>query len=159
MTMTNRTLFTALFLLTLGLAGSQSASAATTAPAVTPAPSPAASAATAAPAAATASPVAEDPAITAAVKKQFLAWQVGAVDRTLYDAEMNKGINDAIVAQISSQLQSLGAPAKFTYVDRVIYNDNRVYVYAVETAKAKVRMQYALDAAGKISGLYFRAAP
>lgn len=141
-------------------------------PAVAAAPSPAAatpspaaaaaspvSAAANASADATAAPLAEDPAITAAVKREFLAWQAGKIDRSGYDAEMNKALPDSAVAGVSAQLRSLGAPTKFVFIDRTIVSENRAYTYGAETPKAKLRILYVLDTAGKISGLWFRPAP
>jgi membrane-bound lytic murein transglycosylase B len=119
-------------------------------PSGSPAPSPAASSA--------ASPAAEDPAVTAAVKKQFLDWQAGKVDRADYNAQANAQLTDAVIAQVSPQLQALGPPVKFTFMDRMVKDDNRIYIYGVDTAKAKVQMLYALDSAGKISGIFFRPA-
>jgi hypothetical protein len=102
--------------------------------------------------------VPEDPAVGTAVKKQYLAWQAGKVDRNDFSAEMNKGLPDGTVARVASQLQSLGAATRFTYVERTLWNGNRVYTYRVETAKAKLRMLYTVDAAGKITALWFRPA-
>lgn len=97
--------------------------------------------------------------MTAGVKRQFLAWQSGKIERGDYDADMNSGLPDTVVAQISAQLQSLGAPTKFTYIDCTLTSDSRVYTYGAETPKIKLRILYALDRSGKISGLWFRPAP
>lgn len=103
-------------------------------------------------------PVPEDPAVGTAVKRQYLAWQTGKIDRNDFSAEMNKELPDATVARVASQLQSLGAPKKFTYVERTLWNGYRVYTYRVETQKARLRMLYTVDAEGKISALWFRPA-
>jgi hypothetical protein len=173
--MSIRTLSLALVVFALGAveapaaaAGTETATTASAAVAATPSaapPSPAAaapasiSAAANASADATAAPLAEDPAITAAVKREFLAWQAGKIDRSVYSAEMNKALPDSAVAQVSGQLRSLGAPTKFVYIDRSIVSENRAYTYGAETPKAKLRILYVLDTAGKISGLWFRPAP
>jgi hypothetical protein len=96
--------------------------------------------------------------VATAVKKQYLAWQAGKVDRDGFSAEMNKGLSDATVARVAAQLQSLGAPTRFTYMERTLWNGSRVYTYRVETAQAKLRMLYTVDAAGKITALWFRPA-
>jgi hypothetical protein len=138
-------------------AAAPSPAAATQSP-VAAAASPVAAAANAS-AGATPSPIAEDPAITAAVKREFLAWQAGKIDRSVYSAEMNKALPDSAVANVSAQLRSLGAPTKFVYLDRTSVSENRAYTYGADTPKAKLRILYVLDTAGKISGLWFRPAP
>ncbi len=160
--MTIRTLLITCALAALGAAGAWAAEPATSGATAAPAsadPTAAPAAATAAPVAATASPSAEGSAIAATVKKVFLSWQAGKIDRSAYDAEMNKALTDATIAQVSTQLRAFGAPTKVTFLDWTVVNDNRAYTYGVETPKGNVRVLYVLDGAGKISGLYFRPAP
>ena len=105
-----------------------------------------------------AGPAAEDPVVTAAVRKQYFAWQSGTLDRAAYSDEANKQFAPGLVSQISSQLQQLGDPTVFIFLGRKTQGEYRIYSYEVDTPKAKLRMAYALDAAGKIAGIQFAPA-
>src|SRR5271165_5244284 len=63
-------------------------------------------------------PLAPEPTVAAAVKIQFLAWQAGKIDQSEYGEEASRQFTPAIIAQVSSQLQPLGVPLKFTLLDR-----------------------------------------
>ncbi len=100
-------------------------------------------------------PLTPEPAVTAAVKTQFLAWQAGKVDHSEYAEEASREFTPAIVTQVSSQLQPLGVPLKFTLLDRRVQNGVRSYIYAVDATKGKLHVFYAVDGAGKIVGIRF----
>ncbi len=121
-------------------------------PSAMAAPSPAA-AATAAP------PPAENPVVTSEAKTQFLAWQAGKIDRSLYSAEANKQLTDALVSDVSAKLGAMGAPTKVTFLDQSTVSGNVIYTYGVDTPKGKLQMLFALDKDNKISGIFFRPAP
>lgn len=112
--------------------------------------------ATASPAA---SPLAEDPAVTPSVKKQYLAWETGKVDHADYNADANKQLTPELVAQVAAQLQPLGDPTKFTYIEGKTQGGYRFYAYRVETPKTRLRMEYVIDSTGKIAGIRFSPAP
>lgn len=107
----------------------------------------------------TAPPPVEDPAITAQARAQFIAWQSGKIDRSLYNAEANKQLTDALIADVAGKLSPLGPPTKVNFVDKSTADGNTIYTYAVDTAKGRVQMLLALDGSHKISGIFFRPAP
>jgi hypothetical protein len=107
----------------------------------------------------TPSMAAEDPAITAQVKAQYAAWAAGKPDLNLYTAEFKSKVTPETVKQLSTVLQGLGDPTKLWFLNRSVIKDNSVYTYEAATPKGNVRILFALDAAQKISGLYFAPAP
>lgn len=106
-------------------------------------------------ASASATPLAEDPAVTAAVKAQFLAWQAGKVEHAQYTADASRQFTPELVAQVSAQLRPLGEPTKLSLLDGRVQNGVRLYVYAIDATKGKVQVLYAVDASGKIAGIRF----
>ncbi len=100
-------------------------------------------------------PLAAEPGVAAAVRAQFLEWQAGKVDQSAYAEEANRQFTPAIVAQVSAQLQPLGAPLKLTLLDRRVQDGVRSYIYAVDATKGKLHVFYAVDAAGKVVGIRF----
>jgi hypothetical protein len=101
----------------------------------------------------------EQPAITAGLKKQILALQSGKIDRADYNARMNAALTPQLLAQASGELKAYGPPKSLSLFSQFTKDDDRAYLYRVETAKGTLHFTYVLDASGKISGLYFKPAP
>jgi hypothetical protein len=120
-----------------------------------PSPAPSAPAASAAPA----SPGPEDPAQTARMRAEFLAWQGEKIDRTHYTAATNAALTDAIVAQVAPHLSDAGALSAFTYAKAEAYNGGFVYTYTATCAKGNIAMMVSFDTDGKISVIHFAPAP
>ncbi len=108
-------------------------------PAPTPSPSP--------------TPVA-DPAVTKIAKQQFVQWQAGAVNKSLYIAQVVPKLTDSLIAGTSRALAQLGALNDTVYIGRWINPDFPPgvsgYIYQMRCASGNVYLWLAIDPAGKI---------
>ena len=100
----------------------------------------------------------ESAAIRDRVKAEFAAWQSGKIDRTGYSAEALAAFTDATVANVSTQLKTLGAPAQFKFQNATTDRGDTIVVYRVECAKGDLRMVLVLNTENKIDGIAFRPA-
>ncbi len=116
-------------------------------PHATPTPSP-----TAAPSA--------DPAITNIARHQFVAWQAGVVNKSLYAPQVVAKLTDDKVAQTSQVLAQLGALTDVVYMGRWINPDfpagSSGYIYQMRCTQGNVYVWLALDADGKIATIFFK---
>jgi len=87
--------------------------------------------------------------------QQFLAWQQGTVDRTLYTDEVNGELTDQVLDQGTRTLANMGAlqTAQFLGVSRVRGTD--VFVYKMACEHGSVNMDFALAPDGRISLIFF----
>lgn len=113
----------------------------------TPTPSP-----TAAPSA--------DPAITNVARHQFVAWQAGVINKTLYASQVLAQLTDAKIAQTSQALAQLGALTDVVYMGRWVNPDFPTgasgYIYQMRCTQGNVYLWLALDAEGKIATIFFK---
>jgi hypothetical protein len=100
----------------------------------------------------------EDKAMTSRLKDEFLAWQHGKIDRTHYTSQVNAALTDSAVAQLGTQLASLGDVKSTTFVSKTQVSGYDVYVYDVECAKGTIRMTVSIDANDLIGGIFFKPA-
>jgi hypothetical protein len=114
-------------------------------PHVTPSPSP--------------SPVA-DPAITKIVRQQFVQWQAGVVNKSLYATQVLPQLTDAKIGDTSHALAQLGALTDQAYVGRWINPDfppgANGYIYQMRCTLGNVYLWLAIDAEGKIATIFFK---
>jgi hypothetical protein len=115
-------------------------------PKATPTPSP------------TAAPVA-DPAITKLARQQFLAWQIGTIDKSLYSPDLLAKANDAKIADVSRHIAPLGALISLDYIapfsGEDFPPDAKGYIYQMNCSNGKIFEEIVLTG-GKIGYLYFR---
>lgn len=113
----------------------------------TPTPSP-----TAAPSA--------DPVITNVARHQFVAWQAGAINKSLYASQVLAQLSDAKIAQTSQALAQLGALTDVVYMGRWVNPDFPAgasgYIYQMRCTQGNVYLWLALDAEGKIATIFFK---
>lgn len=107
----------------------------------------------------TATPVA-DPAVTKIARQQFLAWQIGSIDKSLYSPQVVTKLTDAKVADVSAHVAPLGALLSVVYVGPFIgYDvptDARGYIYKMVCANGTLYQWMIIDAQGKIATIFFR---
>ncbi|MDB5071470.1 MAG: pbpE 3 [Candidatus Eremiobacteraeota bacterium] len=103
----------------------------------------------------------EDAAITQAARAEYGRWRSGNVDMSRYDATMRAALTPATVQQVSSGLSSLGEPTAFLFTSKTALPNNAgtAYSYRVVTPNGAVSYVYAVDAGGKIGGIWFKPAP
>lgn len=107
----------------------------------------------------TVAPVA-DPAITKLARQQFLAWQIGAIDKSLYNPELVVKMTDAKVADVSRHIAPVGALESTTYIGPFTGADlpagARGYIYEMICSDGKLYEWLIVDAQGKIASIFFR---
>lgn len=115
-------------------------------PAPTPSPSP------------TVPPVA-DPAITKLARQQFVAWQIGTIDKSLYSPELLAKATDEKIADVSRHIAPLGALISMNYIapfsGEDFPPDAKGYIYQMICSNGKIYEEIVLTG-GKIGYLYFR---
>jgi len=116
-------------------------------PKATPTPSP------------TAAPVA-DPAISKLARQQFLAWQIGTIDKSLYSPDLLAKATDDKIADVSKHIVPLGALISMDYIapfsGEDFPPDSKGYIYQMNCSNGKIYEEIVLNATGKIGYLYFR---
>lgn len=106
----------------------------------------------------TPTPVA-DPAITKIARQQFVQWQAGAVNRSLYAPEVVAKMTDAKIADTAHALGQLGALTDLVYVGRWINPDMPTlsgYIYQMRCVEGNVYLWLALQPDGKIASIVFK---
>jgi hypothetical protein len=106
----------------------------------------------------TVAPVA-DPAITKLARQQFLAWQIGTIDKTLYSPDLLAKATDEKIADVSRHIAPLGALISLDYVapftGEGFPTDAKGYIYQMNCSNGKIFEEIVLTG-GKIGYLYFR---
>jgi hypothetical protein len=107
----------------------------------------------------TPSPVA-DPAVTRVARQQFVQWQAGLINRTLYAPQLLPQLTTTKVADTSAALAQLGALTDMIYIGRWINPDfppgASGYIYQMRCTGGNVYLWLALDADGKIATIFFK---
>jgi hypothetical protein len=105
------------------------------------------------------SPVA-DPAVTLIARQQFVQWQAGIVNKSLYADKVLPQLTDAKVSETSTRLGQLGALTETVYIGRWINPDfppgAQGYIYQMRCVSGNVYLWLALDAQGKIATIFFK---
>ena len=107
----------------------------------------------------TPTPVA-DPAVTKLARQQFVQWQAGSVNRSLYAPQVLAQLTDAKITDTSQRLGQLGALTDTVYVGRWINPDfpadTRGFIYHMQCVSGAIYLWLALDSQGKIASLTFK---
>jgi hypothetical protein len=123
-------------------------------------PASARSRAAATPTPAPTAPPSADPAITKLARQQFLAWQLGSIDRSLYDPQLVPQLTDAKVEDTSKHIAPLGALESTVFVGQFggvdIPPDAHGYIYQMICSNGKVYQWMVITPGGKIATMYFR---
>lgn len=106
------------------------------------------------------SPPIADPAITKLARQQFVQWQAGVVNKSLYAAQTIEQLTSAKIADTSAALGQLGALTDMVYIGRWVNPDfppgSRGYIYQMRCVSGNVYLWLALDADGKIASIFFK---
>jgi hypothetical protein len=107
----------------------------------------------------TVAPVA-DPAITKLARQQFLAWQIGTLDKSLYDAQLLPQLTDVKVADTSKHIAPLGALTGLVFIGSFAGEDfppdAHGYIYQMICSNGKIYQWMVVTGNGKIATMYFR---
>lgn len=121
------------------------AAAARPKPAPTPSPTP--------------TPVA-DPAVTKAFRQQFVAWQAGTVNKSLYAAGVQDKLSDDKINDVSRRLGTLGPLTDLVYIGPLMSSDMppdaHGYIYQMLCREGSVFMWLIFDKQGKIATVFFK---
>lgn len=100
-------------------------------------------------------PAVEDPKIHKLAVHQFLAWQSGTVDRSLYADQVNAELTDDMMDKGTKTLANLGALQKVQFQGISSAKGVTFYVYKMVCANGTIQMDFALDPDGKIALIFF----
>ena len=100
-------------------------------------------------------PAAEDPRIHKLALTQFVAWQQGSIDRSLYSQTLNAQLTDTALATASATLANMGALQSIAFRGIARMAEGSLYVYRVTCANGAVDMDFSLDRSGKIAIIFF----
>lgn len=104
------------------------------------------------------SPVA-DPAITKIARQQFVGWQAGVVNKSLYAPQVLPKLTDEKIADTARVLGQLGALTDTVYIGRWInpdLPDLSGYIYQMRCVEGNVYQFMALTPEGKIASIVFK---
>jgi len=102
----------------------------------------------------------EEPGATKVARQQFVAWQLGTLDRTRYTDELN-GLADAdAVSHTSAALSQLGSLQSMEWLGyraaAGVPPGTKTYVYRAHCSRGTVLIQFSIEPDGKIAGIIFR---
>lgn len=100
-----------------------------------------------------------DPAITKIARQQFVAWQAGIVNKSLYAVPAAARLTDATIADTARALGQLGPLTDLVYVGRWLNPDMpqlNGYIYQMRCSSGNVYLWLALEPDGKIASIVFR---
>jgi hypothetical protein len=101
-----------------------------------------------------------DPAVTKLVRQQFVAWQAGGVNKSLYSDKIQSQLSDAKINDVSQKLAALGALTSTLYIGPFVSSDfppgARGYIYQMQCREGNVYLFTVLDPQGKIATIYFK---
>jgi hypothetical protein len=106
----------------------------------------------------TPTPVA-DPAITKIARQQFVQWQAGTVNKSLYAPEVVAKLTDEKIADTARALGQLGALTDMVYVGRWINPEMPTlsgYIYQMRCTEGNVYLWLELQPDGKIASIVFK---
>jgi hypothetical protein len=107
----------------------------------------------------TPTPVA-DPGITKLVVQQFVAWQAGNVNKTLYAPAVLSKLTDDKINQVSHALGTLGALTGTVYIGpfsaQDVPADAHGYIYQMQCREGNVYLWMIIDGQGKIATIFFK---
>jgi hypothetical protein len=107
----------------------------------------------------TPAPVA-DPAVTKIARQQFVAWQAGTINKSLYAPEVLTKLTDAKVNDVARALAALGPLTDTTFIAPFeaadIPANARGYIYQMHCTAGNIYLWMILDADGKIATIFFK---
>ena len=106
--------------------------------------------------AATASYSPVDPRVVAKAREWFHRFQIGAIDRSQLNLQVNEELTPKLIRQEATTLKPLGRPLAFVFVRSEPIGGAIGYDFAIAFKAARVAESIAFDNSGKIAGIDFR---
>ncbi len=100
-------------------------------------------------------PAPDDPKLHKFAVQQFLAWQQGQVDRSLYSENVNDELTDDMMDDATKTLARLGALQQTTFRGLAKAKEVTFYVYKMTCEHGSVDMDFAMDPDGKVAVIFF----
>jgi hypothetical protein len=101
-----------------------------------------------------------DPSITKIARQQFVQWQAGIVNKSLYAPKVLPQLTDAKISDTSTKLAELGALTDTVYIGRWLNPDFPAgasgYIYQMRCVLGNVYLWLALQGDGKIATIFFK---
>jgi hypothetical protein len=101
-----------------------------------------------------------DPTVTDIARKQFVAWQAGNVNRSLYADSIQTVLTDAKIDQSSRALGTLGALTNMVYIGPLAVPSDlpnaKGYIYQMNCVGGTVYLFMVIDQQGKIDRIFFK---
>ena len=98
--------------------------------------------------------------MTELARKQFVAWQAGKINKSLYTAGVQDKLTDEKIDQASHGLGRLGALTGAVYIGPLIApdipSDAHGYIYQMNCIDGTVYLLMILDSQGKIATIFFK---
>lgn len=102
----------------------------------------------------------EDPVATKVARQQFVAWQVGTLDRARYSPELNALADQDQVTHTAAALSQLGFLQSMEWMGyrsaEGVPPGSKTYVYKAHCSRGSVLMQFTITPLGKIAGIIYR---
>ncbi|MBV8147839.1 MAG: hypothetical protein JO092_01965, partial [Candidatus Eremiobacteraeota bacterium] len=97
---------------------------------------------------------------TKLVRQQFVSWQAGSINKSLYSDKIQAQLSDAKINDVSQKLASLGALESTVYIGPFVTTDippdAHGYIYQMQCRDGNVYVFTILDPTGKIATIYFK---
>jgi hypothetical protein len=101
-----------------------------------------------------------DPAITKIARQQFVQWQAGVVNKSLYADALVPELTDAKISDTSKALSQLGALNDTAFIgdwlNPTFPSGTRGYIYQMRCVEGNVYLWMAIDGQGKIARFFMR---
>jgi hypothetical protein len=102
----------------------------------------------------------EDPAVTKFARQQFVAWQAGNVNKSLYVPQIQAKLTDEHITDISRELGALGPLTGTVYIGPMLVPDapdgSKGYIYQMLCAEHNVYLFMIISPDGKIGSFLFK---
>ncbi len=100
-------------------------------------------------------PAPDDPQRHKLAVQQFLAWQQGQINRSLYGDQVNSELTDDVLDRGTATLANMGALQSAVFLGISHTKGTDIYVYKMTCEHGSVDMDFALSPDGKIALIFF----
>jgi hypothetical protein len=97
-----------------------------------------------------------DPIIMAAAKEWFWRFQMGNIDRSQLDDEINQDLTPTMISEESATLKAFGKPSSFVFLRTDRAGGAFGYEFLLTHGSARIRESIAFDGEGTIVGIDFQ---
>jgi hypothetical protein len=97
-----------------------------------------------------------DPKIVAKAKEWFRRFQMGQIDRSQLNTQVNVQLTNAMIQQEAATLSRFGGPSSFQFLRTYEISGATAYDFLLEFSAGRIVEMIAFDADGKIAGIDFQ---